>query len=655
MLKKQADILYKFHGWPCAVFLAALSWVLAVSAVREKSNTFDEIAHLTAGYSYWTTAKYNLNTENGNLPNRLAALPLLASGCRFPRLDDPAFIDGDAWEIGRKFFFQLGNPLDDLLFRSHAVMALTGAALVLLVFFWSRSLWGIAGGLISAALTAFCPTVLANAPLVTSDAIAALFFLVSVGLIWRLLHRVSFLAVLLTGAALGCLALSKMSAPLIAPVALALCGIRIALGPPLEAVFGKIRYHICNRLYLGLILLCSFIAAGILAVCMIWAAFSFTFKGPQTQEVWAAIASQQEIMPRLAAWSREQQLLPEAYLYGFSYTVIMAKQRSAFLNGQYSNKGWPHFFIYSFLVKTPFSTLFLLLLAAAALLYRTWFLKPEPAAGRTQLAYRLAPLIVFLLFYGGATLTSTLNIGHRHLLPAYPALYILAGGIASSAAGRNTKLRVGVVALLLFLIAEMLLIWPNYIAYFNILAGGPRQAYKHLVDSSLDWGQDLRELQKWLAAAGLDQRNAPAVYLSYFGTAGTTYYDIKAELLPGFFDQSDQLSAHPLKAGVYCISATMLQCVYVPHAPGPVWLEKYEKNYRLLKQTVVQKMSVAAGAIPRDDPLLYEAVTIFRQLQFAKLCAYLRQREPDHQINFSILIYYLKQEEIDTALATPGL
>lgn len=39
-------------------------------------------------------------------------------------------------------------------------------------------------------------------------------------------------------------------------------------------------------------------------------------------------------------------------------------------------------------------------------------------------------------------------------------------------------------------------VYPHYLAYFNELAGGPRNGYQSLVDSNLDWGQDLKELRR---------------------------------------------------------------------------------------------------------------------------------------------------------------
>ena len=104
-------------------------------------------------------------------------------------------------------------------------------------------------------------------------------------------------------------------------------------------------------------------------------------------------------------------------------------------------------------------------------------------------------------------MASPLNLGERHLLPTYPALLILAG--AASGWFRSEHRRfwsAAVVALLAVLGAESMAIRPHYLAYFNVLAGGPESGYRHLVDSSLDWGQDLPGLKRWLEAA--DGRSA---------------------------------------------------------------------------------------------------------------------------------------------------
>ncbi len=641
--------LLKYRGWPSAVLLAAICWLLAVSAVRDKSNTFDEIAHLTAGYSYWVTNTFTLHTANGNLPQRLAALPALGRGYRFVPAHDPALLDGDIWAVGKRFFFELGNPLADMLLRSRALMGLTCPVLVLLVFCWSRSLWGVPGALVSAALTAFCPTVLANAPLVTSDAVAAIFFLLTTALLWRLLHRITPGSLCAASLGMGCLALSKMSAPLIAPVAGMLLCLRLLRRAPLTVrMFGRGR-RISGRLRQAAVMACALAAAGLASVVMIWAAFGFTTEQTMPRHVWEAIAGQQEPGPRLAAWAKEKKLLPEPYLYGLAFVLVFAERRAAFLDGQYSTEGWRSFFPRTFLLKTPLPVFAAIALAVGLAIAGLRGSARGGHAGR--ILYRTAPLLSFLLVYCGTAIASHLNIGHRHLLPVYPALYILAGSAGLAFAAREKVKKWCVPVLLGLLAMDSALAWPNYIAYFNMVGGGPSRAYEHLVDSSLDWGQELDNLKRWLSEAGFDRPGAPPVYISYFGTASIPYLNIRAVLLPCFFDQSaERYSAEKLRAGVYCISASMLQGVFIPHAPGPVWTGDYEKNYRLLKTALERQHSYPAD-LSRNGFASMGQVQAFRQLQLAKLCAYLRKRKPDHHINYAILVYYLNDEEIDRALA----
>src|SRR6266446_7036963 len=54
---------------------------------------------------------------------------------------------------------------------------------------------------------------------------------------------------------------------------------------------------------------------------------------------------------------------------------------------------------------------------------------------------------------------------------------------------------------------------PHSLSYFNEIAGGPDNGAEHLVDSNLDWGQDLFFLKKWYDA----HPQARPFYLVYFG------------------------------------------------------------------------------------------------------------------------------------------
>jgi len=112
-----------------ATLLLTLHWWLGVSATREMCTTADELAHVTGGFTYWEFNDYRLHSENGNLPQRLAALPWVAAGARMDTTD-AAWTKSNVWLIGRRFFFGSGNNTDFLLLLTRATMATLGVGLV---------------------------------------------------------------------------------------------------------------------------------------------------------------------------------------------------------------------------------------------------------------------------------------------------------------------------------------------------------------------------------------------------------------------------------------------------------------------------------------------------------------------------------------------
>ena len=74
---------------------------------------------------------------------------------------------------------------------------------------------------------------------------------------------------------------------------------------------------------------------------------------------------------------------------------------------------------------------------------------------------------------------------------------------------------------------ESLFVYPNYLPYFSRLIGNPTQGYKYLLDSNLDWGQDLKKLKKYLD----DNQITEPIYLKYFGKSSPTYYKINYRYL----------------------------------------------------------------------------------------------------------------------------
>src|SRR5437773_2805550 len=121
----------------------------ATTSVREKSITFDELAHLTGGVSSWVARDYRLFPQNGQFPQRWAALPLVVLGFRFPSLDQPAWRTSNLEAIGYQFLYAVGNDHEALLRRGRLAMIPVGVLLGWLCYVWARRLFGAAAGIVA--------------------------------------------------------------------------------------------------------------------------------------------------------------------------------------------------------------------------------------------------------------------------------------------------------------------------------------------------------------------------------------------------------------------------------------------------------------------------------------------------------------------------
>ncbi len=634
---------------------------MATSAVGGKSNTFDEALHQTGGYAYWMLDDYRIQPENGNLPQRIFSLPLAldAERYRFPSTDSDLWRSSAQWALARAFFFGEGNDFAAMLRRGRGLAAAIGAGIALLVYAWSRRLFGREAAILSLVLAVFSPNLLAHGPLMTSDATLALSLCAALACFWAALHRVSPCTTLGSGLVCGLLFVSKFSAVVFAPMALILLALRIADGRALRVRccggWRRIESRGRQLAALGAVL-------GVHALLVwgvIWASYGFRYEafgpvGPADSrlvESWDALLDTPGPLAPLVSAARERRLLPEAYLYGAAFADEHSRARLAFLNGAFSVTGWWYFFPCAFALKTPLG-LFVLLALAAATLGGPGRLAPGdgPSGGRPCGCYAAAPLWVLLGLYGLFSLTAKVNVGLRHLLPVYPALFILAGAAARWVVWRRRLPAALAVAAALAFVAASLCIRPHYLAFFNALVG-PERGYRHLVDSSLDWGQDLPGLAAWLEADAGARSGAP-VYLAYFGSSSPASFGVRARALPSYHEWSAASGGGlDLEAGLYCISATMLQPVYTDF-PGP-WTAARESLYQRAREQLESRLGAGEDADEPRDPRLRRALRVYDQLRFGRLTAYLRQREPDAHVGYSILIYRLSDQQLRDALRGP--
>ncbi len=187
----------------------------------------------------------------------------------------------------------------------------------------------------------------------------------------------------------------------------------------------------------------------------------------------------------------------------------------AYFAGEFSRTGWWYYFPVVFLVKTPLTVL-LLFICGLVLSVKT------RAHWKSEDAFLVLPLVIYL----GVAMTAHLNIGLRHILPIYPLVLLICGITLEEMRVRWRPLFL--MAPIVLAAVELGFVYPHCLAFFNQLVGGPKNGHLVLLDSNLDWGQDLKPLKLWMDAHHVEQIN-----LGYFGTADPAYYGIHATPLLG--------------------------------------------------------------------------------------------------------------------------
>ena len=506
---------------PAVLSLLALHAFLAVHSLRRKSTTFDEVTHLPAGLAQVATGEVRLNPQHPPLVKLLAGLAASTLEPRLP-LDGDAYREGREWDFGRQVLYELGNDAMALLSRGRLPVVGLSVACALLVFLWSRRRDGDLAGLASLALYAFSPTVLAHARLVTMDAavtagaVGALYFW------WRSARRET-----------PHLGLE------------AACG--LALGVALAAKFS------------GLLLLPAMALAELLAV-------GFRRSWKRRARAWVVVAAVAAAVVEVAY------LLPHDPLRYVGDLGLLYADRNPdyhyYLAGRFSREGFPHYFLVAMGLKTTLPGL-LAMLGGLALAGRTAI---RAASSRREGDARISGDDLFLwlpaLLWLAVTSATAANWGVRYVLPLYPLLFVLAGGLVPWL-GRLSRRGGWLLALVLATHAsEAVKAHPDYIPYFNQLAGGVAGGPRWLDGSNLDWGQDLYRLPAWLRQRGIDR-----VRLLYFGTALPGYFGVTTEPMA----ESDWRDEP--RPGVYVISAEYLvRGLHQAESRG--WKSDWLRRYR---------------------------------------------------------------------------
>src|SRR5262249_42153885 len=132
------------------------------------------------------------------------------------------------------------------------------------------------------------------------------------------------------------------------------------------------------------------------------------------------------------------------------------------------------------------STVGFLVMLAAAIVVMIWL-------PRDRRILRTTILLIPILLYFGLSMMTRYQLGMRHLLPIIPLICVLIAMHLSR--GRRV---IAMLILMLLAATETAVVHPDYLAFFNFACGGASRGERYLIDSNLDWGQDLSRLAQWL-------------------------------------------------------------------------------------------------------------------------------------------------------------
>lgn len=528
-MEKDLKIKYWLAG-----LLLCVYFTQAASIALKKTNTWDEPAHILSGYAYVTGGMDYLSPLNHPVFGRMLTgiLPALFLDLEFDKNVKPEEAEGsDFFPYSVKFLYGNNASAEDILFLSRLPNILLGVLLGAYIFIWSKELWGINGALLSLFFYSLSPNILAHSSLATTDMPITVFFFISVYYLYKL-SRDGFTSgrIVLAAFFIALAVTSKHTALLLMPLILAALVMSLRKEPGLKTVS---KY---------LLLSCAIFF-------FIWLTYGFRYHSgdplysPLHWEKFSASA----LMP-LFDFYRAVKILPESYLYGVLGSLAGAGAgKPAFLMGEYSVTGWWYYFIVAFLIKTPLPAIILL---SASLLYVS-----REREGLKKALYLTVPAAVIFIVFS----VQKVNIGLRHVLPAYPFLFALLGFVPNIKTPSMKAAKAVFYACLVWYAYSAASIFPHNLAYFNELAGGPGNGYKYLVDSNLDWGQDLKGLKEYM-----DKNKIEKIKLSYFGLSDPSYFGIDYEYLPSFvIVNPKELKADVPIEGWFAVSATMLQGVYM--------------------------------------------------------------------------------------------
>jgi hypothetical protein len=649
--------------------ILSLYLALAELSLIRENPTVDEVAHLPAGVTYWQKGTFRLYPQNPPLVKLVAALPVVLSDpVMAPVYQQPSWTapEPSPTTFSQTFArFNMDRYFE--LFRlARMTMPLFSILGGLVVFMWSRQLYGRAGGLLSLLLWCFCPNILAHCRLVTTDLGATSIGVLATYVFWHYLRRSSWPRATAAGVLLGLAQLSKFSMLLLYAVWPFLWLVRTLATRERVEMLRHARRGFAHGLFV-VVLSVLVINAGYLfeGVGIPLGRFEFisaTLTRPVAQGIRPAPATKNELYARL--WPlRENRFrgtilerlpvpLPEHYLLGFdeqkteseglperlvraSEAILAGDLKRArieldspnlavrsypvYLNGVLRDSGWWYYYFYGLFYKVPEGIWLLVILSLLLLLRRR-----SGEAWADEFCLWTVPVVVLFTM----SFLTNINLGMRYVLPIAPYVFIAVGKVVPWTSELTPKFRrmgQAIVAVCLGLtLAATFWICPHYLAYFNWVSGGPDRVPPHMIDSNLDWGQDLIGLRQWCRENAAGQ----PIGLAYFGQFNPTIFAYRGDPLDWFLPPAAPGTMRPISNDSGAPALPLI---------GPA--KRLVPGYYAVSASFVSGLP---WRVYDSSPLAWEPAWSAQKDAFG----YFRNFTPVARIGHSIYVYKLSREDL---------
>jgi hypothetical protein len=527
------------------IILAAC--LLAAGCWRVYSNTWDEPEHLAAGIELLDRGKYEYDTEHPPFARIFLAVGPYLTGAHSYGTPPP-----EGTPEGLHILYAKGAYWRDLTLARLGMLPFL-ALLLIATWLWARRLLPSEGAaLLAVVLLVSVPPVLGNAALASLDVAAAATTLLALYALQRWLVSALWRDAVLFGLASGLAVVTKFSSvPFIGVSLIVLAAVHAACMHP-SATHAAVASTASGAASgtppappraagrsLWAARLGGLALAALAGLLPVWIAYGPRVPDPAGVAFrfnWAVSYLLQQHGAAHAIGVVLSHLWLPRELKDLANGIVAVKAHNdnghlSYLLGEVRSTGWWYFYLVALAVKTPIP----LLLAGPVGL--VWL---AASGWRRRESWSLAPLAIAVSILVFASAVSRINIGIRHILIVYP-LFALGGAYLTVRAWRalrrsmprrlpdqgsthpqRLRLTLAGAALLAAILWQLSPLWrayPDYLPYFNETAAHPERV---LVDSDLDWGQDLHRLELRVA-----QLHIGHLSLAYRGSA-----DLRREPLP---------------------------------------------------------------------------------------------------------------------------